>query len=78
MTQEDRDMLIETHSIVKDLKKSVYGNGRPGMVDRLIAVEVAHTECQKRQSSPKQWPSVVAAVCAVVAVAWGFIKGGIR
>ena len=78
MTQEDREMLIRIHENTTDLKKAVFGNGSPGLVSRMRAVEVAHDECQKNRSKTSQWPSVVAAVCAVAAVVWGFLTQGVK
>jgi len=75
MTQEDRDMLIRIHENVLDLKKVVFGNGVPGLNTRVQALETSHSDCLKRQERPKQWPSIVAACCAIAAVLWGFIKG---
>jgi len=82
MTQEDRDMLIriDTNLVhvkedVRVLNKTMYGNGIPGVVSRLKSVEDAHKDCKERQSKPKQWPSIVAAICAVAAVIWGVYKG---
>ena len=74
MTQEDRDMLVRIDENTKDLKKAVFGNGVPGLVSRMQAVEVQHDECQKRMAQPKQWPAVVASICAIVAVLWNFMQ----
>lgn len=35
----DHDTLIEIHTIVKELKKAVYGNGRQGLLERIATNE---------------------------------------
>lgn len=68
LDQEDRDMLIRIDENTTALKKVVFGNGRPGLASRVQALETA-------QKVRQQWPAIVAAVCAVVAVVWGFVGG---
>lgn len=48
MEKEDRQMLIETHTLVGEMHKSLggirktlYGNGRPGLVTRVERAEGA-------------------------------------
>ena len=58
MTNEERDALIrETHDavltmsvMVRDHHKTLYGNGQPGLKDRFLVVEKAHTECPAREA----------------------------
>jgi hypothetical protein len=58
----EREMLIRIDERTKEMHKVMFGNGQPGMVKRLADVE-ASQDAMKR---PKQWPSVVAAVTALV------------
>lgn len=83
MEPQDRDMLIRIDENVKELRSDVsaldrilHGNGRPGMVVRLAELETAHTECKFQKEKPRSWPAVVAAVCALVAVAINIFKIG--
>jgi hypothetical protein len=58
MTNDERDALIrETHDavltmsvMVQDHHKTLYGNGQPGLKDRFLVVEKAHTECPAREA----------------------------
>ncbi len=70
MTTEDRDRLIRIDENVRDLKRVVFGNGVPGLNTRVAQLETSHKECSERMGKPRQWPAIVAAVCAVLAVAW--------
>ena len=72
MSKEDRDMLIETHSICKSMQSALFGNGKPGLVSDVV-------ELQTRQSNQEealkihiadykkapQWPAVAAAIVVV-------------
>jgi len=57
MTQAERDeMLVRIDDRVKDLRAAVFGNGQPGLRDRLtvleqthIALAKAHAECPARE-----------------------------
>ena len=51
MTNDERDQhLIESVAILKDLKKAVFGNGKPGLLDRVIVIEERQSACPARQS----------------------------
>jgi hypothetical protein len=58
MTNDERDrMIMETHDavltitgMVHDHHKTLYGNGQPGLKDRFLVVEKAHTECPAREA----------------------------
>lgn len=72
-TQEDRDALLEVHSISKRLDKSVFGNGKPGLLDRMVRVEADVENNGKKLDDhicdfqkPKQWPAVVSAIIAII------------
>ena len=40
MTQEDHDLLVRVDGSVADLLKLVKGNGQPGLVQRVTALEL--------------------------------------
>ncbi len=40
MTQEDHDMLVRVDASVTDLVKLVKGNGQPGLLQRVTALEL--------------------------------------
>lgn len=42
LTQSERDLLIEVHTIVTRLDKTVNGNGRPGLVQDQAALRADH------------------------------------
>jgi len=58
------DMLSRMDERVKEMHKWTFGNGQPGAAGRLVELETVVKELRK----PRQWPSIVAAICAVVAV----------
>lgn len=59
------DMLSRMDEKISAMHKWSFGNGQPGAAGRLVALETIVEEIKK----PKQWPSVVASICAVIAVA---------
>lgn len=38
-TRSDRDLLIETHTLMKEVHRQVFGNGQPGLVTRVASLE---------------------------------------
>lgn len=55
MTPEDRKLLQDTHdaavttaALVNDHHKTLYGNGRPGLDDRVKELEVERRNCPAR------------------------------
>ena len=51
MTNDERDQhLIESVAILKDLKKAVFGNGKPGLLDRVIVIEERQASCPAREA----------------------------
>lgn len=76
MTNEDRVMLIETHTMVREQSRqisklfdSIEGNGSPGVKQRLTAVETKQNTCLLETHQPKRWPAVVSSLCALASVA---------
>lgn len=62
----DHDILVETHTLVKEMWEAVYGNGQPGMMTRLARVE------EHQASTPKsgaKWGGAAGGVTAVIAAA---------
>ena len=59
MTNDERDtMIIEIHSKVGtladnmgDVRKTLYGNGRPGVCERLQSIDEQQRACPARQAS---------------------------
>ena len=81
MDTTDRDLLIRIDENVKELSEDIkaidkilHGNGRPGMMDRMQAIEIGHNTCKEERTKQKTWPAVVAAICAIVAVAINLMK----
>ena len=69
MTNEKRDELImEMHgflaslsNLANDLKKTVYGNGQPGLNDRVKELEINHQNCRTaKRNTLSFWLSVIA------------------
>ena len=62
MTNDERDrLIIETHSGMRtvasqigDHHRTLYGNGRPGVVARLQRVEEAHAGCAHCQAPARK------------------------
>ncbi|GAF78440.1 unnamed protein product [marine sediment metagenome] len=63
------DMLARMDVHVTEMHKWTFGNGQPGAAGRLVELETVVKELRK----PKQWPSIVAALCAVTAVVMNFV-----
>lgn len=60
MTVEDRKMLRETHDavlgmtqMVRDHHVTLFGNGRPGLRDRVLTIEQAREACPARLSATR-------------------------
>ena len=62
------DMLSRMDERVKEIHKWMVGNGQPGAAGRLVALETQVADIRK----PKQWPAVLAALCAVITVIVNF------
>lgn len=68
LTKDDRDMLIATHEICKDMKKALFGNGQPGLVSRASVLETKMDEHMNGHRQPKSWPVVLSSICSVGAL----------
>lgn len=80
--RELRDLLVETHTMTREIHKAVYGNGRPGLIQD---VAVLQQDMVRRQDEAKELRENVtskdrrgalrsAAVSAIVIVAAGILK----
>ena len=77
MTNDERDKYIrESHDILTALKpmvtehrKTLYGNGTPGIVNRITLIEAAHVECTKRRDSKTPRAANLIALAALVVAA---------
>ena len=71
LTQADRDkLLIEISGTVRGMSETVrrpdraiYGNGQPGLVDRVSHLEQGQKDCPARK---RNWLAIVATSAAVV------------
>lgn len=81
MTNEERDSAIkEIHEAVtqmsqsfavsedkvKDHSKTLYGNGRPGLCERVQKIENAHENEEKNNTNAVAWIAAIAAVVAAL------------
>ena len=41
MTDDDREMLIETHTLTKQVHSAVFGNGKPGLKTEMDSLKSA-------------------------------------
>ena len=77
MTNAERDKMIrETHTAVTlvvskvgDLAQTVYGNGQPGLKDRVKSLEVKQDECPARIAHQRDNKMFVVAVCSMLVAA---------
>jgi hypothetical protein len=77
MTVKDRQLFMEMHGDIKQIlsdnasfKKTLYGNGKPGVTDRLMRVETRQDDCQtsstaRRNAHDKRMTLRVAAASIV-------------
>jgi len=86
MTDADREMLTELHTMasitraeVTDIKKAVFGNGQPGIKDRLLLVEEKQATCietrAKDATTANTKTSLVVAIAAVIVAVVAIVKG---
>ena len=88
-TKTDRELLLELHGLatsngraLAELKKHLEGNGRPGVLDRLITVELGQRDCPAKaafsQSSVQHkrnfWVAVMAALTSTATAVWALLK----
>lgn len=60
----DHDILVETHTLVKELWDATYGNGQPGTLTRLAQVEAS---LASTSSTGAKWGGAAGGVTAVIA-----------
>ena len=55
------ETLTRVDERVKEMHKWMFGNGQPGAAGRLVALETTVSDMKR----PRQWPAVVASICAI-------------
>jgi hypothetical protein len=49
MTEKDKnDIIVKTADRVESIYKAIYGNGKPGLLDRMTSVEIKQSTCPAR------------------------------
>ena len=61
----DHDLIVETHRMVEQLWTDQYGNGQPGVDERLTRVE---TQVEERTGAGRGTAGVVTGVLALLVV----------
>jgi len=69
---EVREWQAKYGDLLIDIAKTVFGNGQPGLKDRMTAVEIKQAECPARKWSHPSF--ILAAGSLIVAVVVAFIK----
>lgn len=67
----DHDLLVETHTLVKEVHKAVYGNGQPGLVQDVAGLKVITADVDKRAPSNKEKAAAWSAIAVAFIMALG-------
>lgn len=67
---DDHDLLVETHTLVKEVHRAVYGNGRPGLIEDVAVLEALVLDVDARAPSRKEkavaWVAIATALITTI------------